>query len=59
MLALALATLLLTGCAPGIVRMGLRLKLDVLGVKVDFKLPLEVFPLQPDGGYPPEHVFKD
>lgn len=50
----ALVLALLSGCVgPGIMRMGMSLKVDVLGVKVHFKLPVEFYPLT-DAGYPPE-----
>ncbi len=52
-IAVAIATLLLTGCtSQGIMKMGLSLKLDIFGAKAQLKLPVEFYPLLPDAGYP-------
>lgn len=46
---------LLSGCT-GILKMGLSVKVDIFGAKAQFKLPLEFYPLGPDGGWPPEKL---
>lgn len=47
------SALLLAGCVgPGVMKMGMSLKVDIFGAKAHFKLPVEFFPLLPDAGYP-------
>ncbi len=53
----ALLLLALSGCVgPGIMKMGMSLKVDIFGARAHFKLPVEFYPLLPDAGYPPESL---
>lgn len=52
---LAVIALLCSSCGAGVLKMGLRLKVDVFGAKAEFKLPLEYYPVV-DGGFPPEEL---
>lgn len=52
----ALLLLVLSGCGAGVLKMGLRVKVDVFGAKAEFKLPLEFYPVMQDAGYPPESL---
>jgi hypothetical protein len=52
------SALALSSCGAGVLKLGLRVKVDIFGAKAEVKLPLEFYPTL-DGGYPPAEIVND